>query len=204
MAKKTKTNTRISCDEKIDSCSIAFDVSKYFATTIAKGYKGLYIAPDVEILDIIKFLSKEIDDLIIKTNWGDDHPLGVGNEITISLRSGGTARYYGDILGTDSYNIGDDTDGRLSLFRINTETRELTLLSMSAGSIRSFGNLCWKTGAVEVRIGNKSYRTRKELVGLGFFVPYHSTDKLPKYHVIREMFFSDTAVSDEVSDEELD
>lgn len=200
MAKKTKTNTTISCDKKIDSCSIAFDVSKYFATTIAKGYKGLYITPDVEILDIIKFLSKEIDDLIIKTNWGDDHPLGVGNEITISLKSGGTVRYYGDILGTDSYNIGDDTDGRLSLFRINTETRELTLLSMSAGSIRSFGNLCWKTGAVEVRIGNKSYRTRKELVDLGLFVQHHSTDKLPKYHVIREMFFSDTAVSDEELD----
>ena len=204
MAKKTKTNTTISCDERIGSCSIAFDVSKYFATTIAKGYKGLYIAPDVEILDIIKFLSKEIDDLIIKTNRDDDHPLDVGNKITISLRSNGTTRYYGDILGTDSYNIGDDIDSRLSLFRINTETRELTLLSMSAGSIRSFGNLCWKTGAVEVRIGNKSYRTRKELVGLGFFVPYQSTDKLPKYHVIREMFFSDTAVSDEVSDEELD
>ena len=197
MTKKAKTNTRISCDEKIDSCSIAFDVSKYFATTIAKGYKGLYIAPDVEILDIIKFLSKEIDDLIIKTNRDDDHPLGVGNKITISLRSGGTTRYYGDILGTDSYTIDGDTDGRLSLFRINTETRELTLLSMSAGSIRSFGNLCWKTGAVEVKIGNKSYRTRKELVDLGFFVPYQSTDKLPKYHVIREMFFSDTAVSDE-------
>lgn len=200
MAKKAKTNTMISCDKKIDPCNIAFDVSKYFATTIAKGYKGLYIAPDVEILDIIKFLSKEIDDLIIKTNWGDDHPLGVGNEITISLRSGGTARYYGDILGTDSYNISDDTDSRLSLFRINTETRELTLLSMSAGSIRSFGNLCWKTGAVEVKIGNKSYRTRKELVDLGLFVPYHSTDKLPKYHVIREMFFSDTTVSDEELD----
>lgn len=200
MTKKAKTNTAISCDKKIDSCNIGFDVSKYFATTIAKGYKGLYIAPDVEILDIIKFLSKEINDLIIQTNWDEDHPFCAGNTITISLRTGSTARCYGDILGTDSYIISDDTDGRLSLFRINTETRELTLLSMSAGSIRSFGNLCWKTGAVEVKIGNKSYRTRKELVDLGLFVPYHSTDKLPKHHVIREMFFSDTAVSDEVSD----
>ena len=200
MAKKAKTNTMISCDKKIDPCNIAFDVSKYFATTIAKGYKGLYIAPDVEILDIIKFLSKEIDDLIINTNCDDDHPFCVGNEITISVR----VRHYGDILGVDVYDINDEQNHCASLFRINTETRELTLLSMSAGSIRSFGNLCWKTGAVEVRIGNKSYRTRKELVDLGLFVPYHSTDKLPKYHVIREMFFSDTAVSDEVSDEELD
>lgn len=200
MAKKTKTNTTISCDKKINPHNIAFDVSKYFATTIARGYKGLYIAPDVEILDIIKFLSKEIKDLIINTNCGNDHPFCVGNEITISVRT----QHLGDILGIDCYDMSDEQNRCASLFRINTETRELTLLSMSTGSIRSFGNLCWKTGAVEVKIGNKSYRTRKELVGLGFFVPYHSTDKLPKYHVIREMFFSDTAVSDEVSDEDLD
>ena len=199
MAKKTKTNTRISCDEKIDSCSIAFDVSKYFATTIAKGYKGLYIAPDVEILDIIKFLSKEIEDLIIQTNWDEDHPFCVGNEITISVR----ARHYGDILGKDGYDINDEQNHCISLFRINTETRELTLLSLSAGSVRSFGNLCWKTGAVEVKVGNKSYRTRKELVDLGLFVSYQSTTRLPpKHHVFREMFFSDTDISDE--NEELD
>lgn len=198
MAKKTKTNTRISCDKKIDSCSIAFDVSKYFATTIAKGYKGLYIAPDVEILDIIKFLSKEIEDLIIQTNWGEDHPFCVGNEITISVR----ARHYGDILGKDGYDINDEQNHCISLFRINTETRELTLLSLSAGSVRSFGNLCWKTGAVEVKVGNKSYRTRKELVDLGLFVSYQSTTRLPKHHVFREMFFSDTDISDE--NEELD
>ncbi len=197
MAKKAKTNTAISCDKKIDSCSIAFDVSKYFATTIAKGYKGLYIAPDVEILDIIKFLSKEIDDLIIQTNWNEGHPFLIGNEITVSLRSGDIARCYGDILGIDSYKIDDNPEHRLSLFRINTETRELTLLSISIGSIRSFGNLCWKTGAIEVRIGNKSYRTRKELVDLGLFVPYQSTTRLPKHHVFREMFFSDTAISDD-------
>lgn len=193
MAKKTKTNTRISCDEKIDSCSIAFDVSKYFATTITKGYKGLYIAPDVEILDIIKFLSKEIINLVINTNCDDDHPLCVGNEITISAR----VRHYGDILGNDGYDINDEQNHCASLFRINMETRELTLLSMSAGSVRSLGNLCWKTGAVEVRIGNKSYRTRKELVDLGLFVPYQSTTRLPKRHVFREMFFSDTDISDD-------
>ena len=198
MAKKTKTNTRISCDEKIDSCSIAFDVSKYFATTIAKGYKGLYIAPDVEILDIIKFLSKEIDDLIINTNCDDDHPFCVGNEITISVR----VRHYGDILGVDDYDMNDEQNHCASLFRINTETRELTLLSMSAGSVRSLGNLCWKTGAVEVKIGNRSYRTRKELVDLGLFVSYQPTTRLPKHHVFREMFFSDTDISDE--NEELD
>lgn len=198
MAKKTKTNTTISCDKKIDPHNIAFDVSKYFATTIAKGYKGLYIAPDVEILDVIKFLSREIDDLIIKTNWSDDHPFCVGNEITISVR----AQHYGDILGIDVYEIDDEQYPYASLFRINTETRELTLLSTSTGSIRSFGNLCWKTGAVEVKIGNKSYRTRKELVDLGLFVPYQPTTRLPKHHVIREMFFSDTAISDE--DEDLD
>lgn len=196
MTKKAKTNTAISCDKKIDSCGIAFDVSKYFATTIAKGYKGLYIAPDVEILDIIKFLSKEIEDLIINTNCGNDHPFCVGNEITISVR----AQHHGDILGIDCYDISDEQNRCASLFRINTETRELTLLSMSAGSIRSFGNLCWKTGAVEVKIGNKSYRTRKELVDLGLFVPYQSTTRLPKHHVIREMFFSDTAISDEKLD----
>ena len=198
MAKKTKTNTRISCDEKIDSCSIAFDVSKYFATTIAKGYKGLYIAPDVEILDIIKFLSKEIKDLIINTNCDGDHPFCVGNEITISVR----VRHYGDILGVDDYDMNDEQNHCASLFRINTETRELTLLSMSAGSVRSLGNLCWKTGAVEVKIGNRSYRTRKELVDLGLFVSYQPTTRLPKHHVFREMFFSDTDISDE--NEELD
>ena len=193
MAKKTKTNTTISRDEMIEPDNIAFDVSKYFATTIAKGYKGLYIAPDVDILDIIKFLSKEIIDLIINTNCDDDHPFCVGNKITISVR----VRHYGDILGVDGYDINDEENNCVSLFRINTETRELTLLSMSAGSVRSFGNLCWKTGAVEVRIGNKSYRTRKELVDLGLFVPYRSTTRLPKHHVFREMFFSDTAISDD-------
>lgn len=198
MAKKTKTNTTISCGKGIDPCSIAFDVSKYFATTIAKGYKGLYIAPDVEILDIIKFLSKEIDDLIINTNCDDDHPFCVGNEITISVR----VRHYGDILGVDGYDINDEQNHCASLFKINTETRELTLLSLSAGSVRSFGNLCWKTGAVEVKVGNKSYRTRKELVDLGLFVSYQSTTRLPKHHVFREMFFSDTDISDE--NEELD
>lgn len=190
MAKKAKMMN------EEDSYNVAFDVSKYFATTIAKGYKGLYIAPDVEILDIIKFLSKEIYDLIINTNCDDDHPFCVGNEITISVR----VRHYGDILGVDGYDINDEETHCASLFRINTETRELTLLSMSAGSVRSFGNLCWKTGAVEVRIGNKSYRTRKELVDLGLFVPYQSTTRLPKHHVFREMYFSDTAVSDEELD----
>lgn len=198
MAKKTKTNTMISCNKGIDPCSIAFDVSKYFATTITRGYKGLYIAPDVEILDVIKFLSAEIDDLIIQTNCDDDHPLCVGNEITISVR----VRHYGDILGNDGYDINDEQNYRASLFRINMETRELTLLSMSAGSVRSFGNLCWKTGAVEVKVGNKSYRTRKELVDLGLFVRYQSTTRLPKHHVFREMFFSDTDISDK--NEELD
>lgn len=196
MAKKTKTNTTISCDKKINPHNIAFDVSKYFATTIAKGYKGLYIAPDVEIFDVIKFLSKEIEDLIINTDCGNDHPFCVGNEITISVR----AQHYGDILGIDDYDISDEQNHCISLFRINTETRELTLLSMSAGSVRSFGNLCWKTGAVEVKVGNKSYRTRKELVDLGLFVPYQSATRLPKHHVIREMFFSDTAISDEKLD----
>lgn len=192
MAKKAKMMS------KEDPYNVAFDVSKYFATTITKGYKGLYIAPDVEILDIIKFLSKEIDDLIIKTDWDLDHPFLVGNEITVSVRSGEITRYYGDILGIDSYKIDEDPDHRLSLFKINTDTRELSLLSVSIGSIRSLGNLCWKTGAIEVRIGAKSYRTRKELTDLGLFVRYKSTDQLPKHHVFRGMLFgSDTAISDD-------
>lgn len=200
MAKKVKADMNrnkitADCDDGYD---VAFDVSKYFATTIAKGYKGMYIAPDVEILDILKFLSKEINGLIIRTNCNTNHPFCIGNEITVSIGAGDTTRYCGDILGNDIYGIDDTIDHRISLFEIDTETRELSLASVSIGSIRSFGNLCWKTGAIEVKIGNKSYRTRKELVDLGFFVRHHSTDQLPKHHVFREMLFGDdTAISDD-------
>lgn len=178
---------------------VAFDVSKYFATTIAKGYKGMYILGDVDILDIIKFLSEEINSLIVKTNWSKDHPFHVGNEITISVGTDGPVRDNGDIMGIDHHTLhAEDCDSRISLFKINTETREITLLSLSTGTIHSLGNLCWKTGAIGFKIGSKCYSTRKELINLGLFVQFQFTEQLPKHHVFQQMMFgSDTIVPDD-------
>lgn len=177
---------------------VSFDISKYFAITIAKGYKGMYILEDVDILDIIKFLSEEISGLMIKTDWGKGHPYHVGNEITISVGTDGATRYYGDIMGIDTHTLHvEDHDSCISLFKINTETREITLLSMSSGTIRSLGNLCWRTGAVGFKIGSKCYSTRKELINLGIFVRYQFADRLPKHHVYQQMMLGDVSVPDD-------